>query len=87
MDDIETERAIRGRYPLWTLLMVKAAKKALEEKRARIEEGFLIVDPLPTSMDPRHYRRLLDGDRKRKVPFDKARMNSRSGPNGANELS
>lgn len=49
MEDIETEKALLARYPLWTLLMVKAAKKALDEKRARIEDGFLIVDPPPSA--------------------------------------
>jgi hypothetical protein len=43
--DPEKDKALFGKYPLWTLLMVKAAKKALDEKRARIEDGFLIVDP------------------------------------------
>ena len=45
MDDIERDREMLAKYPPHILLLVKAAKKALEEGRARIENGFLIVDP------------------------------------------
>ena len=44
MDETERDKRVLSKYPLHILLMVKAAKGALDEGRARIEDGLLIVD-------------------------------------------
>ena len=49
MNDLEKEKALFAEYPFHICLLVKAAKKALEEGRARIEEGILVLQP-PTKL-------------------------------------
>lgn len=66
MDDIDKEKELLANYPPHIVIMVKAAMKALEEGRARIEDGVLVIDP-PSSSE-------LDSPRLRKVdskPFTK----------------
>ena len=83
MHDLETERDVLAQYPLWTLLMVQAAKKALDEKRARVEDGFLIVDP-PAAMRavPR-----LTRPQKEKYRVARAKMTPLAGPHATEEPS
>lgn len=45
MNDIDEEKELLDKYPLHIVLMVKAAKKALDEGRARIVDGVLVIDP------------------------------------------
>jgi hypothetical protein len=45
MDDTEIERELLANYPLHIVMMVRAATKALEEGRARIDDGVLVIDP------------------------------------------
>jgi hypothetical protein len=45
MNDLEKEKALFAEYPFHICLMVKAATKALEEGRARIEGGILVLQP------------------------------------------
>jgi hypothetical protein len=42
MLDMEREKALLAKYPFHIYLMVKAAKQALDEGRARIEDGMLV---------------------------------------------
>ena len=56
MPEIERDKKVLAKYPLYILLMVKSAKKALDEGRARIEDGILIVDP-PTDTDLTPHRK------------------------------
>jgi hypothetical protein len=51
MDDTERDKKVLEKYPLHILLMVKAAKKALDDGRARIEDGLLVVDSPPEHSD------------------------------------
>ncbi len=44
MDELERDKRVLAKYPLHILLLVKAAKKALDEGRARIDNGLLIVE-------------------------------------------
>jgi hypothetical protein len=59
MNDAEQDKRLFANYPLHIVLMVKAANKALDEGRARIEDGVLVIDP-PSSQK-------LDASRARKV--------------------
>lgn len=45
MSDPEKEKALFAKYPFHICLMVKAAKKALEEGRASIQDGILVLQP------------------------------------------
>jgi hypothetical protein len=45
MNDLEKEKALFTQYPFHICLMVKAAKKALEEGRASIQDGILVLQP------------------------------------------
>ncbi len=49
MDDIERDKKLLTEYPFHIYLMVKAAKKALEEGRAHIQDGILVLQP-PTQL-------------------------------------
>ena len=45
MGNPEKEKALFAKYPFHIGLMVKAAKKALEEGRASIQDGILVFQP------------------------------------------
>jgi len=56
VDETERDKRVLAKYPLYILLMVKAAKKALEEGRAKIQDGRLVVDSPrePSDLTRRH---------------------------------
>jgi hypothetical protein len=61
VDEIERDRRVLRKFPLHILLLVKAAKKALEEGRGRIKDGMLFVDgPPPTEISQK--KRVPAGD-------------------------
>jgi hypothetical protein len=53
MNDLDNEKRLFEEYPFHILVMVHAAKKALHEGRARIEDGVLVFDPPLDSPRPK----------------------------------
>lgn len=51
--NIEKEKSLLSEYPFHIYLMVKAAKQALDEGRARIEDGMLVFQRPEASGAPR----------------------------------
>jgi hypothetical protein len=45
--DMEQEKRLLAKYPSHIVLMVKMAKQALDEGRARIEDGMLVFQDAP----------------------------------------
>ena len=57
MNDVDEEKELLDKYPLHIVLMVKAAKNALAEGRARIVDGVLVIDtPKPPELDRQRLR-------------------------------
>ena len=47
MDELEKEKRLFAEYPFHICMLVKAAKQALDEGRARIENGILVLSSGP----------------------------------------
>jgi len=51
MNDPELDKRLLAAYPLHIVLMVKAAKKALDEGRAHIVDGVFMIDEPDRQLD------------------------------------
>lgn len=57
MNEVDAGKELLDKYPLHIVLMVKSATKALDEGRARIVDGVLVIDPpKPRELDRQRLR-------------------------------
>ena len=66
--DLEKEKKLLAKHPFHIYLMVKAAKKAMDEGRAGIQDGVLVVhDTISNNSD----RKCLDSIYAKKVEWQR----------------